>query len=233
MIQGVFISLDGLDGCGKSTQCRLLAEWLRERGAGLTPNTPPALAHRLLMEWLRDHGHEVTLCADPGGTALGKTIRELLLGHRGEMTMACEALLFMASRAQLTEEVIRPALAHGHIVVCDRFGLANIAYQGYAGGLDPEALRQMNRLATNGLNPDLTLILDLPVEVAMARRREPADRVESRDALYHERVREGFLTEARRDPERIRVVDATLPMHEVRRRICEEVARVLAARSRA
>ena len=205
--QGVFISLDGLDGSGKSTQCRLLAEWLRARG------------------------REVTLCADPGGTAIGKIIREILLGHRGEMTMACEALLFMASRAQLAEEVIRPALTQGRVVVSDRYGLANIAYQGYAGGLDPEALHQVNHLATRGLDPDLTVVLDLPVEVAMSRRREPADRVESRDTAYHERVRKGFLAEAQRRPGCVRVVDASLPAFEVHQRICEEVARVLAARS--
>jgi dTMP kinase len=205
--QSVFISLDGLDGSGKSTQCRLLAEWLRARG------------------------YEVTPCADPGGTAIGKIIREILLGHRGEMAMTCEALLFMASRAQLVQEIIRPALARGRIVVSDRFGLANIAYQGYAGGLEPEALRQVNHLATRGLDPDLTVVLDLPVEVTMSRRCEAADRVESRDAAYHERVRQGFLAEARRQPERIRIVDASLPAPEVHRHICEEVARVLAARS--
>jgi dTMP kinase len=207
MNQGLFIVLDGLDGSGKSTQCRLLAEWLRAKG------------------W------EVTPCADPGGTAIGKTIRDLLLGHRGEMAMACEALLFMASRAQLTEEIIRPALARGRVVVSDRYELANLAYQGYAGGLDPEILGQVNRLATGGLHPDLTLILDLPTEMALSRRREPADRVESRDTAYHQRVREGFLGEARRRPERIRVLDASLPVPEVHRRVCEEVARVLAARS--
>jgi dTMP kinase len=210
MSEGLFIALDGLDGSGKSTQCRLLAEWLC---AG---------------------GRKVTLCADPGGTAtLGKIIRELLLGHRGDMAMACEALLFLASRAQLTEEVIRPVLVKGHVVVSDRYALANIAYQGYAGGLGAEAVRQANHLATRGLEPDLTLVLDLPIELALARRHGPPDRVESRDAAYHERVREGFLAEARRRPERIRVVDASLPEPEVHRRICEEVAGVLAARSRA
>jgi dTMP kinase len=194
-----FVSLDGLDGTGKSTQCRLLAGWLRGRG------------------------YVVTECADPGGTAIGDIIRDLLLGHRHEMALPCEALLFMASRAQLTADLIRPALAAGRAVVTDRYLLANVVYQGHAGGLEPEQLWQIGRLATGGLEPDLTIVLDAPVEVALARRTGPADRVESRDALYQQRVREGFLAEARRRPDRIRVVDARLPVEMVHERICEAV----------
>jgi dTMP kinase len=209
MAGGLFISLDGLDGTGKSTQCRLLAEWLRVRG------------------------HAVTTCADPGGTAIGQAIRELLLLGRQEMTMACEALLFMASRAQLTAEVIRPAVDAGQVVVCDRFLLANVVYQGHAGGLDPELLWQIGRMATGGVEPELTLILDLPVEAAKARCKERPDRFESRAATYQARVRHGFLTEARRDPQRLRVIDASQPIEVVHERICQEVARVLAAATRA
>jgi dTMP kinase len=209
MVRSLFISLDGLDGTGKTTQCRLLADWLRDRG------------------------HAVTPCVDPGGTAMGGTIRELLLDRRREITVACEALLFMASRAQLTEEVIRPALDAGHVVVCDRFLLANVVYQGHAGGLDPELLWKIGRMATGGLEPDLTLILDLPAEVAKSRLRGVEDRFESRDAAYQARVREGFLTEARLRPDRLRVIDAAQPIPLVQQRICEEVARVLAAGPRA
>ena len=209
MIRGVFISLDGLDGTGKSTQCRLLADWLRGRG------------------------HPVTACADPGGTAIGKIIRELLLDGRQQLTMACEALLFMASRAQLTAEIIRPALEAGHVVVSDRYLLANVVYQGYAGGLAPELLWQVGRMATEGLEPELTLILDMPVEAALARRKGSPDRFESRDALYHARLRQGFLTEAQRDPHRLRVLDASQPIEVVHERICQEVARVLATGARA
>src|SRR5258708_31143074 len=107
-----FISLDGLDGTGKSTQCRLLAQWLRKRGL------------------------EVTECADPGGTSIGNVLRDLLLGHRREMALTCEMLLFMASRAQLVSEVIKPALDKGQVVISDRYLLANVVYQGHAGGLD-------------------------------------------------------------------------------------------------
>jgi dTMP kinase len=205
----LFISLDGLDGTGKTTQCRLLGDWLRARG------------------------HDVTACADPGGTAVGQTIRDLLLDRRREMTVACEALLFMAGRAQLAAEIVRPALDAGRVVVCDRFLLANVVYQGYAGGLDPEFLWSIGRMATGGLEPDLTLILDLSVEAAKSRRQGREDRFESRDVTYQARVREGFLTEARLHPDRVRVVDAAQPIPFVQQRICEEVARVLAAGPRA
>jgi dTMP kinase len=199
----LFLSLDGIDGTGKSTQCRLLAAWLRGRG------------------------REVTECADPGGTPVGDQIRGLLLDRRQQMVVACEALLFLASRAELTAQVIRPALAAGHIVLCDRYSLATLVYQGHAGELDRGQLAAADRLATGGLEPDLTIVLDLPVEAALARRGRVADRVEDRDAAYHARVREGFLQEARRRPERIRIVDATPPVAAVHEQICREVAALL------
>lgn len=204
----LFLSLDGIDGTGKSTQCRLLAEWLRSQG------------------------HEVVECTDPGGTPTGAVIRELLLNHQVPLNLTCEALLFMASRAQLVADVIRPALASGRVVLSDRFLLANVVYQGHAGGLDPEKLREVGLFSTGGLEPDLTLVLDMPVERALARRHGPTDRVESRARDYHERVRAGFLAEARRRPERIRVIDAAATIDQVHAHIHQEVARVLAARTR-
>ncbi|MBM4068476.1 MAG: dTMP kinase [Planctomycetes bacterium] len=199
MTRGLFLSLDGLDGAGKSTQSRLLAEWLCGRG------------------W------EVTTCSDPGGTEIGKLLRELLLDRRRQMTLACEAFLFMASRAQLTAEIIRPALQAGRAVISDRFLLANVVYQGHAGGLDPGLLHAMGLLATGGLEPDLTLVLDLPVDTALSRRQGPADRVESRAGDYHARVRAGFLAEAQRQPERIRILDASRPVADVHDEICRAV----------
>jgi dTMP kinase len=209
MARGFFISLDGLDGTGKSTQCRLLADWLRSGG------------------------HAVTECADPGGTPIGDAIRELLLDRRRQMTVACEAFLFMASRAQLTADVIRPALEQGRVVVADRFLLANVVYQGYAGGLDPEQLHALGGLATGGLEPDLTLVLDLPVEAAQARRQGPADRLESRGVEFAARVRAGFLAEAQRRPDRLRIIDAGRPVETVQEHIRQEVSRVMAAGPRA
>jgi dTMP kinase len=199
MARGLFLSLDGLDGAGKSTQCRLLTDWLRGRG------------------W------QVTTCSDPGGTEIGTQLRTLLLDRRQQMTLACEAFLFVASRAQLTAEVIRPALEAGNAVVSDRFLLANVVYQGHAGGLDPALLQTMGLLSTGGLEPDLTLVLDLPVDAALSRRQGPADRVESRAGEYHARVRAGFLAEARRRPERIRILDASRPVAVVHDDICRAV----------
>jgi dTMP kinase len=200
MARGPFISLDGLDGTGKSTQCQLLADWLRRRG------------------------FTVTECVDPGGTAIGDVLRDLLLHHRQEMSLPCEALLFMASRAQLTAEIIQPALDAGQAVVSDRYLLANVVYQGHAGGLEPELLWQVGHLATGGLEPDLTVVLDLPVQVAQGRRTGAPDRMESRALAYHEKVRGGFRAEAERRPERIRVVDASQSVEAVHYAIREVVA---------
>ena len=182
----MFFSLDGIDGTGKSTQVRLLAEALR--GRGLT----------------------VTTCVDPGGTELGVKLREILLhGRQTDMSLRTECLLFMASRAELVNRVIAPALERGEIVVSDRYLLANVVYQGHAGGLNPEEVRTLGEFATAGVHPDLTVVLDLPAEIARRRRTGLADRVESRGADYFERVRTGFLIEAARDPQRFRVVDAS------------------------
>lgn len=208
MSRGLFLSLDGPDGAGKSTQCRLLAAWLRERG------------------W------SVVLCRDPGGTPTGERIRDLLLDHDCAMSVICEAFLYMASRAQLVEEVIRPALAEGQIVVSDRFLLANVVYQGHAGGLAPEKLWELGRMAVGSCLPDLTLVLDVEPEVSLARKPGPKDRMECRGAEFAWKVRQGFLAEARRDPERIRVLPATGGIEDVARLVRDEVARVLEQHSR-
>lgn len=201
MAKRPFIALDGLDGAGKSTQCRLLAQWLRSVG------------------WA------VTECSDPGGTALGAELRSLLLGYRGAMALPCEALLFMASRAQLVAEVIQPALDAGQAVIADRFLLANVVYQGYAGGLDPAQLWEVGRFATCSIEPDLTLVLDLPLEDSLVRRKRSADRLESRGLDYHARVREGFLAEVRRQPDRIRVIDVRGSADEVQQQLRREIWR--------
>jgi len=138
----------------------------------------------------------------------------------------------MASRAQLVAEVIQPALDAGQTVISDRFLLANVVYQGHAGGLDSEQLWQIGRFATGGIEPDLTIVLDLPLDAARARQKLSADRLESRDDSYHQRVRDGFLAEASRRPERIRIVDARGSVDAVQEAIRREVARVLAAHPR-
>ncbi len=203
---GVFVALEGPDGAGKSTQALLLAQWLRTSG------------------WA------VTTCADPGGTAVGDALRVLLLESRKAMTAWCEALLFMASRAQLLEEVIAPALSRGEVVLTDRFLLSTVVYQGYAGGLDVEQLWQIGRLSAR-VEPELTLVLDVPVEQSRARRgRVAVDRFESRPEDFQARVRAGFRREAERQPDRIRLIDGTAPVVAVQESIRQAVSQLLPAR---
>jgi dTMP kinase len=195
-----FISLDGIDGTGKSTQCRLLADHLLSRGLA------------------------VTTCTDPGGTEVGARLREILLfGKQTRIATRTEALLFMASRAELVEQVVRPALARGEVVVSDRFLLANVVYQGHAGGLSPANLWAVGGFSTGGLFPDLTLVLDLPPDAARLRRGRTADRMESRGAEYDERVRDGFLAEAKAQPDAVRVIDASPPVEVVHEAVAREV----------
>jgi dTMP kinase len=205
MPRPAFISLDGLDGTGKSTQSRLLVEWLSGQGV------------------------PVTACTDPGGTAVGQQIRQFILfGREHRIAAATEAFLFMASRAQLVAEVIRPALDRGDVVISDRFTLANVVYQGHAGGMEPDQLWAVGGVATDGLEPDLTLVFDLSLEEAFARRTGDADRMEERDREFHQAVKRGFLFEAGRRPERHRIIDATPDADAVQRAVRREVGRLLA-----
>jgi dTMP kinase len=207
MPQAAFISMDGLDGTGKSTQCRLLADWLRE------------------------HKVTVTACAEPGGTAIGEELRKLVLfGREHRISIPTEAMLFMSSRAQLVEEVIRPSLEREEVVISDRFLLANVVYQGHAGGMRPEDLWQVGAIVTGGLEPDLTFVFDAPLEVTFARRNREADRLEERDREFHQAVRRGFLYEAGRRPEKLRIIDAALEVEAIHRHIRREVVRLLAAK---
>ncbi len=188
---GLFFSIDGGDGVGKSTQSELFCQWLRQQG------------------------RDVIACRDPGSTRLGEAVRELLLNrHDLEIHRRSEMLLYMAARAQLVEEVIRPALKQGKIVVSDRFLLANVVYQGHGGGLDIETLWQVGRVSTGGLLPDLTIVLDMPAENAAGRINRQLDRMEQQGGEFHARVREGFLIEARRQPG-IVVINAAGPIEQV------------------
>jgi dTMP kinase len=206
-IQGMsslFLSIDGGDGTGKSTQMRLLADWLRQQG------------------------RDLVTCRDPGSTALGEAVRGILLDrHDLAIHRRSEMLLYMAARAQMVEEVIRPALAQHKTVLCDRYLLANVVYQGYAGGLDVGTLWQVGLVATGGLFPDLTIVLDVPAEVAAARIARPLDRMELQGAEFHAKVREGFLKEAAQSPEEIVVIDASGTIEEVQSAIRNAVSRRL------
>ncbi|MCS7304517.1 MAG: dTMP kinase [Thermoguttaceae bacterium] len=192
----MFIALDGGDGVGKSTQVALLADWLGQLG------------------------YSVVVCRDPGSTRLGEAIRSLLLDRQDlQLVLKAEMLLYMAARAQMVEELIRPALAAGQTVISDRYLLANVVYQGYGGGLDVDSLWQIGQLATGGLMPELTIVLDVPVEVALSRLTGKPDRIEARSRQFHEQVRQGFLQEARLKPNQIVVIEATGSIPEVHLKI--------------
>jgi dTMP kinase len=200
----MFFSLDGLDGAGKSTQLHLLEQWLAARG------------------------HQVVVCRDPGSTAVGEAIRTLLLDVQNQsLSRRAEMLLYMAARAQLVDEVISPALATGKTVLCDRFLLANVVYQGHAGGLDVEELWQIGHLATRGVMPDLTLVLDIAPEVASQRIARPLDRMELAGEAFRGRVREGFLIEAANHPDTIKVIDASGGIEPVQAEIQAAVLKTL------
>lgn len=199
-MRGKFISLEGTEGCGKSTQAGRLAAWLRERG------------------------HTVLTTREPGGTPTGEMIRGILQHHASGEDIApeTEVLLFAASRAQHVARVIRPALESGSWVVCDRFVDSSLAYQGHARDVGMDKVLAANAVALGGLWPDLTLWLDFPVREALARvvsRGGDADRFESETLAFHQKVAEGFQTLAGRFPNRVRRVDATGSTDEVARRV--------------
>lgn len=195
---GRFITVEGIEGVGKSTQM----EFLRAQ--------------------LEAAGREVTVTREPGGTALGEELRALLLGHRHDgMADDTELLLMFAARAEHLARVIRPALAAGRWVLCDRFTDATYAYQGGGRGLPRERIARLEEWVQGGLRPDLTLLLDCPVAVGLARagRRGGADRFEKEQAVFFERVRHAYLELAREHPARFRVIDAAAAVAEVQRQI--------------
>lgn len=198
-----FFCLDGIDGAGKSTQLVQLAEWLKSLGVPLVT------------------------CRDPGSTAIGDALRKILLESKEQIATRTEMLLYMTARAQLVSEVIAPALAEGKTILCDRFLLANVVYQGHAGGLAPELLWQVGEAAVQGVHPDCYFVLDLPAEIAFSRLKRGLDRMEQRGVAYMESVRQGFLTEAARQGRRIEVVDANRTPEAIFGDLQERIARRL------
>jgi len=201
---GLFITLEGGEGCGKSTQSRLLLKKLEQR------NIPVVLTH------------------EPGGTALGNEMRKALKKKRGSfISPQAELFLVAASRAQLVAEVIRPALEEGKVVICDRFTHSTMVYQGYGRGLDFTAIQMVNNMATGNLNPDLIILLDIPPEQGLARKRSLKDRFELEDLSFHQRVREGYLKMAAAEPDRWLVIDASLPKVKIAEIIWDRVSQLL------
>ncbi len=196
----MFITFEGIEGAGKSTAIAAVADALEKRG------------------------FRVLLTQEPGGCALGRTLRALLLDQKSVIASRAELFLFLADRAQHVAEVVRPALAQGVFVLCDRYADSTLAYQGYARGLDLASLRLLSAEAAGGLEPDMTLLLDLPVEEGLARARRRNERLgtassegrfDAESLAFHAKVRSGFLAIAGEEPGRVRIVDSSRPAAEV------------------
>jgi dTMP kinase len=201
---GLFITFEGGEGCGKSTQSKLLLKKLQQE------NIPVVLTH------------------EPGGTALGNELRKTLKQQRDyPVSPQAELFLLAASRAQLVAEVIRPALEEGKVVLCDRFTHSTMVYQGYGRGLDFTAIKMVNNMATRNLNPDLIILLDISPEQGLARKQSLKDRFELEDLSFHRRVREGYLKMAAAEPDRWLVIDASLSKARVAEIIRDRVSRLL------
>jgi dTMP kinase len=204
-VASAFITFEGIDGSGKSTQMRLLASVLRMRGL------------------------EVVVTREPGGTSLGDRLRAALLDTQEQVDPLAELLVFAADRAQHVRTLLNPALSSGHIVLSDRYADATVAYQGAGRGFAPEVIRDVIALATGGLKPDLTLVFDVSVAAGLERARQRAhkgrqtDRLDTEDAAFHTRVRDAYLEIAAAEPERVCVVDATGSVDETHTRTMEVV----------
>lgn len=209
--RGFFLSFEGIEGCGKTTQLRGLARRLRALG------------------------YLVVETREPGGAPISEQIRILLLDPKNRgMDARCELLLYLASRAQHLADRVRPALEKGAVVLCDRFADATMAYQGYGRELGPGTVAGLNRFATTGLAPDLAILLDVPVSVGLARKRRAGglDRLDREHVSFHEAVRRGYLRIARQNPRRLRVVDGTTTEGDAARAIDRIVQTRLRARKR-
>jgi len=208
-MKGRFISFEGIEGTGKSTQAKLLHEYLRGKG------------------------FDVLLTEEPGGTRIGRRIRELLLSvEHKEMKAATELLLYFASRAQHIDELIRPAIDRGVFVITDRFTDSTIAYQGYGRGIDLDLIESIDMIATGRLRPQLTILLDTDVETGLKRNKgiNKTDRLELEDIEFHQRVRNGYHRLAANEPARIKMVDVSGNIEEVHRTVVRRISDLLMLR---
>ena len=197
--RGLFITFEGGDGCGKSTQLELVRKYLEERG------------------------YKTLTTREPGSVGLGQKLREVLLHYDGDVSPRAEAFLFLADRAQHIAKIVKPAIDNGVIVLCDRHTDSSVAYQGYGRGEDIEQINMLNNLATQGIKPDLTLLFDVSTEVAQTRVGSEKDRMESAGIEFHKKVRQGYLEIAKKEPQRIKVVDSNLTIEKV----FEQVKKIL------
>lgn len=203
MKKGLFITFEGADGCGKTTQLELLRDYLTE------------------------FGYDVILTREPGGKGLGEKIREILLNYDGEVSDRCESFLFLADRAQNIDTIVKPAIAAGKIVLCDRHTDSTVAYQGYGRGLDIDRINMLNSIATDGLKPDLTFVFDIDTETAMERVGKNKDRMESAGIEFHKKVRSGYLQLAQKDPQRIKVINASDTIETIHQNVINIIRKLL------
>lgn len=193
MKQGLFITLEGADGSGKTTQMGKIVQFFEQNKI------------------------DYIVTREPGGVDLGQKLRDILLNYPGEVDSTCEMFLYLADRAQHMQIKIKKALAEGKVVLCDRHTDSTLAYQGYARGLDIEEIKTLNNIATRGKKPDLTLLFDVDTEIAMERvgNRAEKDRLESEGAKFHKKVRQGYLEVAKTEPERIKIINANFDIDSV------------------
>lgn len=197
MDKGLFITFEGADGCGKTTQLQLLKTYLENKG------------------------YEIVVTREPGGKGLGEKFREILLNYDGVVSDRCESFLFLADRAQNIDTIVKPAVSSGKIVLCDRHIDSSVAYQGYGRGLNIEEIKKLNSIATGGMLPDLTLVFDIDIETSMQRVGKEKDRMESSGNEFFNRVRNGYLELAKQEPERIKVVDSRGSIEEIHAKVVD------------
>ena len=203
MNKGLFITFEGADGCGKTTQLKMLAEYLTNKG------------------------FEVLITREPGAKGLGEKIREILLNYEGDVSDRCESFLFLADRAQHIDMVINPAIESGKIILCDRHTDSSVAYQGFGRGLPVERIKMLNDLAVNGRYPDMTLVFDVDVETSMKRVGNEKDRMESAGMEFFNRVRQGYLDIAKQEPQRVKVLDAKKSIEDIHKDVIELIEEIL------
>jgi len=198
-MDGMFITFEGADGCGKTTQLKLLAQFLQKQGK------------------------EVLTTREPGAAGLGEKLREILLNYEGEVSNRCESFLFLADRAQHIDMIVNPALEAGKYVLCDRHTDSTVAYQGYGRRLDIAQIKMLNEIAVNNTKPDLTFVFDVDVETAEARIGSKKDRMESAGREFHNRVRSGYLELAKQEPERIKVINAAQSIEAIHKEVVKSL----------
>lgn len=203
MKKGLFITFEGADGCGKTTQLNKLAQYLK------------------------DKGYDVVVTREPGAKGLGEKVREILLNYDGEVSDRCESFLFLADRAQHIDMLVNPAIEAGKIVLCDRHTDSSVAYQGYGRGLSIERINMLNKLAVNNRYPDLTIVFDVDIETSMARIGDEKDRMESAGIEFFNRVRMGYLEIAKQEPDRVKIVDSKKSIAEIHTEVINLVENIL------